>query len=313
MNEHRGMTRADVVGLMISGMLLAMLVPVLLAQESRNSELNNRKTCAANLRGLSQSMNVYAADNNDFFPLFSGTSETAYDVTLKKDEGPANADKVASAVYESGKYLNNPYVNLWMLVMNGQVSAKQFLCKSDPFFGEPAALYSKVDEAGKPTADSRCYLNFQSPKNVSYSTIYPWVKKNGFYVAGGWWTSQTDASLPIMSDMAPYLSGTAKAEEVATRPAGAAINPKEDWPVQRASSQNHQFDGQNVAFSDAHVEFSRRADIGQGNESIWGAREKKTKKEVVIEAGTLPERDVGSMGAYDTVMVPTRDAKGNLK
>ena len=183
----------------------------------------------------------------------------------------------------------------------GVVAPKQFLCKSDEFATEAASATNK---------DGRYFLNFQSPRNFSYSSIYPWTMAGNKVVASTPWHNTMDASLPIMSDMAPYLGKTA--EDVAPGPDTAA----EKWVMTHANSQNHNFDGQNVGYGDAHVEFTRAPNVGEGGDSMWGIRKNpagNARTEQPIAAGTLPHPPGGVMGDWDAVMVPTRDGKGQLK
>ena len=87
---------------------------------------------------------------------------------------------------------------MWMLVLNGQVGAKQFICKSDPF----AATAATVMDAGG------LYDNFRNGKQLSYSMAYPWNAKGE---PGAWWANTMDAGLPLIADMTPRQgTGTPK-------------------------------------------------------------------------------------------------------
>jgi len=77
----RSFSRADVVGAVLGVLVLATLVCAQVDDRSR--ELANRAVCAANLRGIAQSMCVYAADNDDMYPFLVPSSATTYDVTFK--------------------------------------------------------------------------------------------------------------------------------------------------------------------------------------------------------------------------------------
>ena len=328
------LSRADVVALaMVAVLLFSICVPTLLAQGvGRQRELANRGTCAANLRGLVQSMAVYANDWDDNYPALPPLSATTYDASLKplgfKGDNP---DAAIASEYKDKTNWNNPAASLWILVLNGSVASKQFLCKSDPFANTPAIVQGKdspVNEApagghpgGTPGATAT-YLNFQDSKNLSYSMDFPWTGPENHPQISGIWKNNTDASQPMLSDMAPYLGSKAKKGEPATMPADADPAEPVDvaWAVNKAYSQNHQFDGQNVCYGDNHVDFDRVPTVGQNNDSIWGIRkaEKAGQQagatlEIPIEAGTLPHPPEDTQGQTDTVMVPTRDASGNLK
>jgi prepilin-type processing-associated H-X9-DG protein len=84
---------------------------------------------------------------------------------------------------------------------------------------------------------------------------------------------------------------------------------------EKYNSPNHLFDGQNVAFADTHVEFFRRPDMGQSNENIWTQTTFPQGRitETPIFAGELPNGPLVPTSPFDTVVVPTRTAKGDLK
>jgi hypothetical protein len=283
----------------VVAVVLALTTVVLAQVDSR--ELSNRSVCAANLRGIMQSMVVYASDNSERYPAFvPPASATTYDVTFKEEKAGKDADAVAE-MSRLKKGTNNPMAIMWMLVVDGQVGAKQFVCKSDEGTA-PAEWKSK---------DWEPYLGFQNGRNFSYSVAYPWTEEKGKVVAGAWWFNTIDAGLPIISDMAPYFGKTA-----ADLWAVGAVGANERWAVTKANSANHYFEGQNVGFGDAHAEFARAPTAGEDNDSLWGIKKAGggIREEQMIGAGTLPHAiGAGALGDFDVVMVPTRDARGELK
>lgn len=296
--QSKRISRADLVAVVAGISLLSTLV---FAQLDPSRELANRSTCAANLRGITQSMNVYAADGDTYPLLTLPASATHYDVTFKEDAGSRNAETALDSLYTDKKYPDNPSAGLWLMVLNGQVVAKQFICKSDPV---PTPAFVTNSDGGN-------YLNFQSPRNFSYSSAYPWTERNGKVGMSGLWHNDTDSTLPLISDMAPYFGRTA-----ANNPSPSPDSSSEKWALTKANSTNHQLDGQNIGFGDGHVEFQRMPNAGQNNDSIWGIRKRADgpdQAEQFIAAGTLPHPPGGSRGAWDVIMVPTRDEAGNVK
>lgn len=308
-------TKADAVAWAVVGLLVGMAVAPLVAAEDRARELSNRSACAANLRGIMQSMVVYGAENNDAFPCYAGKSLTSYDASVKGEPGMGkSSDDALNGAYKQGLFANNPQAALWILVLKGQMTPKGFICKSDPFGG-----------AASPVQKGDAYtLNFDSAKGLSYSIAYPWgvTGAKGVVNPGEWWKDTTDASLAIASDIAPYLSSKAAAGEVMTRPAGkqvATTSPTDPLVLgaetfateSLSNSPNHLFDGQNVGFADAHVEFVRRPDVGNNGDNLWTVTVNGAEK--AIDAGELPGTIGTHKSPFDVVMVPTRSAKGELK
>lgn len=316
---HNQRTRADVLAIAAVGLLTGIAVLPLLAAEDRARELANRSSCAANLRGITQSMLVYAAENDDAFPAYPGTSLTAYDASAKGEptKGKTQDDALEQA-YKTGLFANNPIASLWILVLRGQVPPAAFICKSDPFAGPPSLQLSN---------EKKFLMNFDRPQSNSYSVAYIWGTPGlkGQINPGEWWKDTSDATLPLASDIAPYIGAKAAPGEIATRPAtapagdtpsthpdGGLVLGAEHYQAATANnSPNHLQEGQNVGFADGHVEFARGANAGQQGDNLW--TQTVDGLEQPIEAGTLPAAIGTHKPPFDTVMVPTRTAKGDLR
>lgn len=278
----------------VIGMSLFVLALLLLPGGGHRRELPNRAYCAANLRGIVQSMNVYAADNNDTFPI---VTYAPYSAALND---PVAAAAVADAEKTLQTYYRAPYpqagsipASVWILVLKNQVSPKQFICKSDPVAsGIPAAI---SDPAGN------FYNNFQNGHQLSYSFAYPWNAKGE---VAPWWKNLTDSSLPIATDMAPQPGTGTRPVEITNPPANPAS--AKSW-----NSNNHQRDGQNVAFSDAHVEFTRRPDIGPDNDNMFTTSAKPSRGPAQfggLPADRTPPELTADKAPFDIIMYPTRNA-----
>jgi hypothetical protein len=323
--------RADALALALAVPLLFLLVVVTFAATDAR-ELSNRGYCAANLRGISQSLNIYAADNADIFALIPSSSATKYRAAFKPEEVDQNADATLNAYYRDQKdkplQPNDITANLWILVLKNQVAPKQFLCKSDPWAAKTAA---PQNVAGK-------YRNNFEPATTSYSFIYPWTQdKAGKIVPGNWWKSVTDSTLVIGADMAPYMDPAGNKDEVVTinnmtvapapadsAPASSSAPAKGQAKVDhglyfglppepfKVNSTNHRGEGQTVVYSDVHAEFDRTSLVGQNEENIWTVTVKDNS--TAISAGdigiVLPNDDTN---IFDVVLVPARDLKGKIK
>jgi hypothetical protein len=216
--------------------------------------MSNRSYCAANLRGIVQSMNVYAADNLDSFPIVMPHAT-------------------------AGNYL---------FAVGGN---SKFLCKSDPAGATSPAPISN--------SSNQFYLDFSSDKQFSYSSAYPWNFTNTSSIVGGWWKNVSDSGLPIMSDIAPQ-NGTGNPAATVDNLTGSS----KAW-----NSNNHQRDGMNVVFSDAHTDFVRRPDVGPNTDNIWtqNGTNGPSATGTAVTAGTVSGSYGASSTPFDIVMVPIRN------
>lgn len=329
--KYRMFSRSDAIALfVIVPALLTMAVGVL--GQGRAKEMSNRAYCAANLAGVLKSMNVYANDNNDYFPTVLSTTPNKYTAAFKPDEAGGTTDEAISAYYTAKvpQQSGDVPANLWVLVLKGYTAPKQYVCRSDPFADAKAK-----SEANK---GMKFLNNFSSAKTFSYSFAYPWTFREGMGHSANYWKSIVDSTVPIAADMAPYLDPKGAKGEVVTKdnvvmtmpgddaamdpaPAMPATAPRKGMPVVDVdpatllNSQNHGAAGITVGWSDAHVTFEKRPDVGIDNDNIWTIREKAGDKikERAIVAGDLGAQPNQKPNEYDIVMVPVRDAKGNVK
>jgi hypothetical protein len=246
-------------------------------------------------------MNVYAADNSDSFPIvMAGGTAGAYAQATGSSAGTSTlVDTAISSMYNNGTSSNSAgsvTACWWILVLKSQVSPKQFICKSDPVGASSPASINNSSNA--------FYLDFQNTTQYSYSSAYPWNASVSPVTNGGWWKNLTDSSLPMMSDMAPQDStGSNPQEKSAGAGSGPIAGNAKSW-----NSANHQRDGQNVAFSDAHVEFTRRPDCGPNSDNIWTSNGTggPNQQGTVVATGTVGTFGV-SAAPFDVVMVPIAD------
>lgn len=280
--KRRGFTLIE---LLVVVAIIALLIAILLPSLGKARELSNRSVCAANLRGITQSMNIYGADNSDSYPVIGRTGGSILAAGVGSPN--ANVDTLISQIYTAGAGgSGNAAQNMWLLVLTGQVAAKQYLCKSDP----ASTVNSSAAISGnyQPNFNDGVTSNSKSDLAYSYSWAYMWTPSG----IGGWWKSNTDAGLPLGADMAP-ANGTGTPAAQTTNGANKAAN-----------SFTHQRDGQNVGYGDGHAEFQRLVNVGQSNDNIYTSNGAGGPNANGTPYSGIPSITGGSAGNWDVCLVP---------
>jgi type II secretory pathway pseudopilin PulG len=258
--------------------IIALLISILLPSLGRAKELANRVYCAANLRGIGQSLAIYAYENNSTLPVtlppaqantwtngFAGQTATSF----------TSAEQTALAV--PSRKPGSPIASMWILTLYNQAPAKMYVCKSDRAIAGPAQRVS---------ATGQYFDNFQDEFQLSYSTVYPWL---GSGVSPSWrYSMSSSSSSPLMCDMAP-LSGDAGKNTIAPRGSAAA------------NSANHEDKGQNVSYADNHVDWQTSPYNGDTQDNLFTVGP-VTSQMPVNNLNALP----GTPSTMDVVMVPVR-------
>lgn len=195
---------------------------------------------------------------------------------------------------------------MWLMVLSGQITPKSFICPSDILATEPSDEYSN---------SSSYYSNFgvvagtvsNTGQGESYSISFPWNDMNDAFIMGSWWnTNAAGAALPLVSDMAP-AADTSAAGNSERDPTQAMANTYGNFIF---NSGNHNGDGQNVGFGDAHVAWCTTPYVGEDRDNIFtyastgGVGGGGT---ALTPAGTAPSSVLPTIAPFDTVMTPVRD------
>jgi prepilin-type N-terminal cleavage/methylation domain-containing protein len=273
---HAARRAFTLIELLVVVAIIALLVSILLPSLGKAKELANRVYCAANQRGIGQSLNLYAYDNNSIMPVtlppatpntwtnsFSGSAVT----------GTFTPDALSSAV--PLRKPGSPIACLWMLTLTSQAPAKMMICKSDRAVTGPAQRVN---------AQGQMFDNFQDQYQISYSIIYPWL---GSGVSPGW-RNHVSSTIPLMCDIAP-LSGDNGKDTLAPRGTMAA------------NSGNHDDKGQNVSYGDNHVEWQTNPYNSDTQDNLFTVGT-VTSQTPVTNLNSLP----GTPSPTDYVMVPVR-------
>jgi len=229
------------------------IVAVLFMPSLGQPRFGPRAPCAANITGMLKACVVYAQDNGDMFPMtpYTGTGYHVYYGTA--DTGTSNVNDALNRLQSSPNSQGNPASCLWILAIQGSISTKSLICPDDPFIlRSPSPLQ---------TAGGNFYFAPTSQNQLSYSIAAPWVTDpaTSSTVVSPAWRNHTNASIPLMSDMAP-INGTGGRNFVIAN----ANNPKA-----LNSNNHHGGDGQEVGFGDCHVEWCRTPAVGPNDDFIF--------------------------------------------
>ena len=319
LNRHssRGFTLIE---LLVVISIIALLIAILLPSLARARELANRAVCSANIRGIVQSMFIYAQSNRGEFPSILPPAGSSY------QNGPGaavvdSASEIGTVLYNmygpNAWQIGSPLACLWCMVLNGQITPKSFICPSDVLATAPSAEYS---------TSSTYYSNFGVVNGVasntgqgeSYSIAFPWnhysnsqdgedEEGSGVFRIGSWWnTNAATAELPLVSDMAPAKNTDADG------------NTRRDPTQPRANtygnfifnSGNHNGDGQNVGFGDAHVAWESTPYVGENHDNIFTYASTQGLDgggRVLTISGSAPNALLSPVAPFDIVMAPVRD------
>jgi prepilin-type N-terminal cleavage/methylation domain-containing protein len=284
--------------------IIALLIAILIPSLGRAKELANRSACGASITGILKGFNVYGVENADTYPtapvssntisgsavglpsyLTAATIATTSDLALSAISGQAGG-----ATNTNGDVLQSA----WMLVLRGTVSGKSFICKSDPAspsFAAATTAGSFYNNFSSITAVSNTNLQTFTPQ-FSYGFAYPWG--NGTTLAG-YWKNTVDSSIPIAGDEG---SGFGKYDTNGVDNAASA---------KFGNSSNHNGEGQNIGFADAHVEFQKKPTVGQNGDNVYtnGSSSADPKFYQVSISSQ------GTSGAWDVELVPQRNSSSS--
>jgi prepilin-type N-terminal cleavage/methylation domain-containing protein len=241
--------------------IIALLMGILMPALARVRQIAQRMVCGSNLKGLGNSMLIYANDYEDEFPRAGGVN-TTWGGTVRWDALDRFTAYGLTATTGAGGYATITS-SFYLLVKYSEVTPKTFICKGDSgvvefkltdYPSRNAAIVELVnawDFGGEPR--KHCSYSYHNPYGLYALTT---SSEPGMAVASerNPWiaTPGTDAKTPFSNfkpDMTPW-NGTATQAKF-----GNAVT--------------HQEDGQNVLFMDSHVDFASRSYCGVEDDNIY--------------------------------------------
>lgn len=314
MKRKRGFTLIE---LLVVVAIIALLISILLPSLARAREITKRAVCASNLRGVGQSMKVYANDNTDWYPA------APYKVTVTSvGHAITFIEKMSlnlTSAQTSGDITEvHPSRSLFLLIINGSCSTKQFTCPSvgdqedDMRNGTGTSVVAaqpgttRFDFKGYPYLSYGYQLPFgprAKPNEGLDPRIALMADKGPFFEAGSpgsseWWTKDKYVTTWGASGTAITLTGYTTAAQLLSA-------PSDKW--KNFNSRNHAGEGQNVLYGDGHVDFGKKPIAGVNSDNIYTSSVVTGSGEALMVGsilGNTPANLKGPTTQTDSMIVP---------
>lgn len=283
MNRKKAFTLIE---LLVVVAIIALLISILLPSLSRARELAKRAVCASNLRGLGQSMVIYANDNTEAYPAhgvnptYTGivpaltgvqwVTRLSFNSTLNTLD-PTQANGFAAFANSS-----HPSRSLFMLIIGGQSTPGQFICPSSGDTEDTLRNFSGTETAAQP---GRNRFDFRGWDSMSYGYQNPYGRRARP-------NTKLDVRMALAADKSPFSAAGAQVAASRTTPdaisgillpaAWASLTPQDvlkksndDW--RPYNSANHNGEGEQILYADSHADFQKRPIAGVNNDNIYTA------------------------------------------
>jgi prepilin-type N-terminal cleavage/methylation domain-containing protein len=291
--------------------IIALLISILLPSLARAREITKRAVCASNLRGIGQGMKVYSNDNFDWYPIAAYAEGTAnnnpgkHNVSYVGKMGLNYNIQPTTLTSES-----HPSRSLFLLVIQGTCTAKQFVCPSS---GDAEDDMRNTAGSGQTAAQPGTNrFDFKGYPNLSYGYQLPFgpvARPN----------ENLDARMAIAADKGPFFqqgstSGDITPDSASTITTVALQGVSGETNILKAdnekwknyNSRNHAGEGENVLFNDAHVDFVKKPIVGVNYDNIY-TKVNSTSNTFTLEQSLLGKKPADTEGPLvetDSVIVP---------
>lgn len=275
--------------------IIALLISILLPSLNRARETANRVKCGNNLRQIGLALKLYANENRGAFPRAQYTAGAASTPTW--GTGYLATDPFGTPAQTTGTtttiQFNDVSMALYLLLRTQDITSEVFTC--------PSSNAEKWDFGGA----SNTALNFSNwsnntlgglgttVRNLSYSYQNPYADTTAAQTFR--LTDILGAEFAIAADINPGIAPSASDNVLYV---GSNSSARE---MRFANSNNHDKDGQNVLYADAHVEFVQNPFAGTQRDHIYARRTGTGIAMNVAPTGN------GPYDGNDTVLLPTDD------
>ncbi|MDB5294941.1 MAG: hypothetical protein JWO31_924 [Phycisphaerales bacterium] len=279
--------------------IIALLISILLPSLNRAREQANRIKCASNLRQIAMGGIIYAGQSKKGeFP------RTYYNSGVQGFAAPDDASRNTNNAFAGPMGAvgnNNVSASFYHLLKSTDLTAEAFLCPS-------VSTAERTWATGGSGASIQDKSNFEKPYygHCSYSYAGPFPNPSALGYNGWKFDTSLSPDHPFAADINPGNSGKATN--------GGADNnvtiveytsPKK--VMAQGNSNNHNNDGQQVVYVDAHVEWSSTPFCGAP------VKDQAFRDNIYTSGPAVPPSTGLSTGmgrpetTWDTSMAPTDD------
>jgi prepilin-type N-terminal cleavage/methylation domain-containing protein len=265
--------------------IIALLIGILLPSLGRAREVANRTVCAANLTGTYKTMYTYSVTNNGSYQVVgTGAPNTSVKansfkwITRNSPTAPLPDDlNIATSISAC----------LWMMVRDGSVNVKSFVCPSSGNSVDPLTTVAGSTTAAS-LSDTYDFFPPLAPtggtNHLSYSTVNMYLVSSQSIK----WGSNAPSDYVVMGDNndAVTVAGSGGAglhkNVKSTATNTATVMAKEE------NSLNHtNGEGQNFTFGDGHVSFSNDPFVGRSGDNVYAVNTQTTGEAAVPPTDTV--------------------------
>lgn len=292
-HRRRALTAAELITFLLIALITLAIFSIFFPWGfGRDRRMSPGLICAANLKGIGNGLATYAEANNDFWPIPAHMAAEADDV-----------GRVTYAPHQIGTKRGNRWQPdagrstdqdaalsttraFWELIRAGSASPKSFVC--------PASKDLHDEEE-----DPHEFWDFRNYCEISYGYQVPFGKR-------GRPRMNVDPDMALAADKGPFGAALETGWPDPGSPKANRNSIPQDWKPW--NSPNHGGEGQNVLYSDAHVEFVTTPLAGWKKDNIytrWSQPDAdRDENELARIQGTPPTGIETPWGDTDSLIYP---------